>query len=161
MGPRSRTVGGPRRSRTHRLATGLLSILAGWTGLGATSPADSVVPFTTIDRGTQSGIREPLHAVVRTLDDWAALWRRHGTGTPPRIDFAADMVVAVFAGARPTGGYTVEIIEVVLAERELRVGYRERTPPPGALVTQALTAPFHIVRLPRSDLPVVVHREPS
>ncbi len=154
MSPRCPTVGGPRRQ--HRLAAGLLGALAGWTTLAPTLAADAAVPFATVARGAQSGIREPLHAVVRTLDDWTTLWRRHLGGAPPPIDFAAEMVVAVFAGTRPTGGYTVEIIDVVLAERALRVGYRERTPPPGALVTQALTAPFHIIRLPRSDLPVAV-----
>jgi PrcB C-terminal len=61
------------------------------------------------------------------------------------------MVVAVFLGIRPTGGYGVEITAARREGGTLVVEYVERRPRPDALLTQALTAPFHIVALPRHD----------
>jgi hypothetical protein len=43
-------------------------------------------------------------------------------------------------------------------EGKLVVDYRESKPPPGAMVTDALTAPWVIAIVPRSDLPVATHR---
>jgi hypothetical protein len=40
----------------------------------------------------------------------------------------------------------------------LIVEYAERRPPADAIVTQALTTPFHIVRLPTHDGPVRFRR---
>jgi hypothetical protein len=38
------------------------------------------------------------------------------------------------------------------------VEYRERRPPPGTLVAQVLTSPFHLVRVPRQTGPVEFRR---
>lgn len=125
--------------------------------------AGAVVPFVTVARGARSGVREPLDAVVRTPEAWAALWARHigASAAPPPLDFATEMIIAIFAGTRPTTGYDVEITRVVATDGGLRVSYRERRPPAGSLVNPALTAPFHIIRLPRADGPVALTREPA
>jgi hypothetical protein len=61
------------------------------------------------------------------------------------------MVVAVFLGEKPTGGYAIEITRAAKTDRGIEVGYTEQTPAPGAMTIQALTQPFHIVRIPKSD----------
>jgi len=41
------------------------------------------VPFSTLARGLASGVREPTQVVViRSRDDWVALWGRLSTVTP-------------------------------------------------------------------------------
>ena len=138
-----------------------LAAVLSLTVLGCTSLA-LAVPFTTVDRGVHSGIRETLHAAVRTPAEWEAVWRRHAGGmATPHVDFAAEMVVAVFAGERRTSGYEIEITRVVASAGGLQVTYRERTPPAGALLLPVLTAPFHVIRLPRADGPVRVVKEPE
>ena len=54
-----------------------------------------------------------------------------------------------------TGGYGVEItkIEETLQKRILSVTIRESKPPADAMLTQALTQPFHIVKLKKLELP--------
>ncbi|HEV3485198.1 MAG TPA: protease complex subunit PrcB family protein [Vicinamibacterales bacterium] len=85
--------------------------------------------------------------VVRTAADWAELWKEHtGTANPPAVDFTRTMVVAVFAGMRPSGGYAVEITQIEKTDAAIVVTYRERKPGPDDITTQALTFPFHIVR---------------
>lgn len=112
----------------------------------------AVVPFTTVASGDLSGIEEPREVVVRAAAEWGALWREHGeAGALPAIDFTTSMVLGVFLGSRASAGFHVEITSVRLDNGVLVVEYRERTPPPGMVVAQVLTAPFHLVRVARRD----------
>lgn len=137
--------------------------VAAGIALADSTPSARAVAFVTVDRGLQSGVRQRLQAIVRTPEQWAALWRRHSgpSAAPPSVDFAAEMVIGVFAGERPATGYEVEITRVLGTDHGLRVSYRQRTPSPGALVRPVLTSPFHLVRLPRTDLTVDIVPEPS
>ncbi len=69
------------------------------------------------------------------------------------------MVVGIFMGQRGTGGYEIEITRVERADSQLRVYYRSKDPEPGAMVTQMLTQPYHVIKLPRHDGPLVFLRE--
>lgn len=116
--------------------------------------------FTTVDRGFQSGVRERKALVVKSEKEWRELWEMHSSffapAKPvPSIDFDKEMIVAVFAGEKRTGGYVIEItvIEEDRAKQQLRVVYRETKPPAGVMVTQVLTQPYCIVRLKKIDLP--------
>lgn len=55
--------------------------------------------------------------------------------------------LAVFAGERNTGGYDIEIIEVVLVDSELMVSVEMMEPRPDMVTTQALTYPMDLVEL--------------
>ncbi len=133
-----------------------LSVVGGFIATGQVARGEPGVAFSTIRRGALSGVREPIWTVARTQEEWTTLWHRHAgaAAVPPFVDFSSQIVVAVFAGQRPSAGYEIEVMEVRLMDRALRVMYRERTPPATGLVRPVLTAPFHIIQLPRSDLPV-------
>lgn len=130
------------------------------------SLAQTPASFTTVGKGFHSGIRELLQVAISSQEEWAALWSRHASGrrpasSPPLIDFSAEMVVGLFLGQKSTGGYSVEITRAELDGANLRVFYREGNPPPGAMLTQALTQPYHLVRLSRSEsVPVFVKEGP-
>lgn len=66
------------------------------------------------------------------------------------------MAIVVFLGERRTGGYAVEITGVEKQPVGLIVSTRETSPPPGAMVTQALTQPWALALVPASDQPVKV-----
>jgi hypothetical protein len=116
--------------------------------------------LTTIAQGTDSAIAEPREVVARTAEAWQAVWTDHDAGTPPAIDFTQSMVVGVFLGMRPTAGFAVEITAVEMEEGRTIVWYVERRPDPGDLTAQMLTAPFHLVAVPRTDSEVVFRPEP-
>jgi len=109
--------------------------------------------MTTIDRGVVSDIDGPREVVARTADEWQALWKAHAgpARTVPPVDFAARMVVGVFAGTRNTGGYDVEITAVEVDGAGLVVRYAETSPAADALVAQVITSPFHVVSVPRTE----------
>lgn len=128
-------------------------------GQGATSSPDQNVIFSTIAKGVQSGIVVPRHLVVRDWSEWEKLWAEHTSifippPPLPSVDFASEMVVGVYSGEKPTGGFSVEIREVRRTKKGLVVRYVELDPDPGAIRSSALTQPFHLVRLNRTPQPL-------
>jgi len=114
------------------------------------------VPFSTLATGLASGVGQPTQIVVRSQNEWTALWSRHmrapsAPPPPPSVDFSRDMVVALFMGERPTGGYAIEVTQIERTDAGLSIRYRTRHPDPSAMQTQALTQPFHLIKLARVD----------
>ena len=120
------------------------------------------IPFVSVDKGSRSGVRERKFVVIKTSQEWEALWRAHRSGTSPgkpvpAFNDQSEMILAVFAGEKKTGGYGIEILRIEEdgAARSLNAFVRETSPPPSAIVIQALTQPYHIVKLRKVDLPIV------
>ncbi len=111
----------------------------------------AAVAFTTVARGSDSQISAPREVAVRSADEWRALWSAHATGQAPAVDFSRFMVVGVFLGTRNTAGYAAEVVRVQSQGAVVTVEYRERRPAADALTLQVLTAPFHLVSIPRAD----------
>ena len=112
----------------------------------------AAISFTAIAGGTVSGIDEPRQVVVRTTDEWQAVWKEHNGRTPaPPVDFSAATVVGVFLGSRCTAGFEVEVTALKKEGDVLVVEYVERTPRPGSFVAQIITTPFHLVSVARNE----------
>ena len=130
---------------------------------------DSVptVAFETVAKGSQAAVTKPRTAVIRSHADWNALWNevnanRIPVPEAPKIDFSAHLVAAVFAGRKPSGGYAVTVQRVTRNTEGLHIWYRLSQPAPGAIVTMALTSPYHIISVATADrsLPVTFHAIP-
>jgi hypothetical protein len=118
--------------------------------IAALMQASGSLPVRSIDRGVRSGIDAPEQVVVHTTQEWTELWRRHGSSRPlPPVDFDREMVVAVFAGTRPTAGYAVTITAARAQGDGLVVEYAVKAPSPGSMTAQVLTSPYAIAALPR------------
>ena len=128
-----------------------------------TSAAAMPVSFQTIAKGNHSGIDESAQIVIRSQPDWTKFWQKHSAvetnpQAAPAIDLSKEVVVAIFLGKRPSGGYAVEITSVERSDGILTVIFRETTPKPGVITTQAFTHPFHIVRVGVEGTPEVRFR---
>lgn len=137
-----------------RYVASLVLLLAACTACVAA--LEATVPFSTVAKGLDSGVRERTQAVARTQGEWVALWDRHtrtrtAPPPPPAVDFSREMVVALFMGERPTGGYEIEVTQVERTAAGLTVHHRAKSPDPGDMLTQSLTSPFHLVKLARTD----------
>jgi hypothetical protein len=75
------------------------------------------------------------------------------------MDFTRHSVVAVFAGEQPTGGYSVEILSAETSgsqtQVQLRITVQHRQPSAGDFVIEALTYPYHMIRIPKIEGRVV------
>jgi PrcB C-terminal len=110
----------------------------------------SPAPVRTVGKGPASAIDAPRQVVVRSDADWASLWQTSGAGGPlPAVDFSREMVLGIFLGTRPTAGYSVEIVRAVDASGALIVEYVETEPSRDRVAAQVLTAPFHLVAVPK------------
>jgi hypothetical protein len=108
------------------------------------------VPFTTISQSGNSGIEESRQAVVRTAEEWKALWKEHAPGQPmPAVDFTKSMVVGVFLGSRNTSGYRITIAAIEREGSQAVVTYREERPGADEMLAQVITFPHHLVRVER------------
>jgi hypothetical protein len=96
--------------------------------------------------GAFSRIHAPRQVVARTGEQFSKLWREHmggAMGVPqPAVDFKKHDVVAVFAGSKNTGGYSVTIDSVKIDGRTATIYVTIHKPGPGMMVTQAFTYPF-------------------
>jgi len=115
-----------------------------------TVKADAV-NIEQIDRGQYGNIVDGTQTVLRNEGEFSSFWTdlhadRSTTPELPAIDFENQVVVAVVLGERPTGGYEVEIDQVMANEDgAMRVEYTETVPGETCGVTQALTSPYILV----------------
>jgi hypothetical protein len=145
-----------------RSLVGFLLVCVPLIPSGAQGGGAAEIGFVTVDKGLRSGILERRLLVITTAPEWEELWRAHRSARPrdqppPALDASREVIVAVFLGEKRTGGYAIDVVRVEedRADRSVKVFIRETSPPPGAMVTQALTQPYHIVRLRKVALPVV------
>jgi hypothetical protein len=109
------------------------------------------VPFTTISQSEQSGVEQARQVVVRTPEEWKAVWNEHAPGQPmPAVDFTKSMVIGVFLGSRNTAGYRVAITGIERGGAIVTVTYREERPAARDILAQVITFPHHLVRLERT-----------
>ncbi len=125
------------------------------------------LPIRSLKKGAFSGIRDVKQEVVKSADTWEKLWKQHTTAAGgadkiPAVDFSKEMVVVATMGTKRTGGYMIEIVGVEAKDKTLKISVKKSSPPPNAMTIQALTAPFHFVAVPRSDLkPEFVEVKPA
>jgi hypothetical protein len=80
-----------------------------------------------LEEGFWSGDYAAGNEGSRTVENesaWTALWRTLSTSAAPPVDFKKSLVVAVFLGPRPTGGYAVEFVETKRLAHSLIVRWR-------------------------------------
>ena len=69
--------------------------------------------------------------------------------------------MAIFAGQQSTGGFAVTVEQVTESASGIEVFHRVTSPPPSAIVSQALTSPFQIIAVPSRPGPVRFRRLPE
>lgn len=105
----------------------------------------------TIDKGDHPGIHSTRQVVIRTEEEWSALWREHAPSRQrPSVDFSREMVIGVFLGSKPTAAYSVAIVSTIEANGVVQVRYRVSEPTPGAITAQVITFPYHLAAVPKS-----------
>jgi hypothetical protein len=118
--------------------------------------------FSLVSRGsgqsqaTGQEIDSPSYRVIRSQDSWNAFWNQRPEPRPQEgIDFDKDIVLCVYRGQKPTGGYGISVTAVEWRNDAVTVSLELSDPPAGSMLTQALTSPYAIYRIgipPGTDL---------
>ena len=109
------------------------------------------LPIRRIGQWSTSGISTPAREVIRDDGAYARFWAGLGAGERPSVDFTRDVVIAVAAGQRSTGGHAIAVERVVRAGAGLAVEVVETVPGPGCATTQQLTQPVDVVVVAAAD----------
>lgn len=104
-----------------------------------------------VGQWTRTGIGEARSLVIRDANAWDQFWSELGVGARPDVDFTRDIVVAVAAGQRPSGGYEIEVERVTRSDGELNVHVVDRTPGPNCMTSASLTQPVDVIVVSAAD----------
>jgi PrcB C-terminal len=121
-------------------------------------------PRTSFTPG--GGIWDQLRVVVRDRDAWLDVWKRIHRPDPnrgpypeppplPEIDFSREIVVVAAMGRRPSSAYAIIIDGAYERNDRLEVVVRSVENRKGCPAYTIMTAPVDIVRLPKTERPVV------
>lgn len=104
-------------------------------------------------RSTQSDPGVQLISEPQGLDALAGLITRDHLALLKDVDFAENMLLAVFWGVRPSGGASISVETLALAGDELTVAVRLNENDPNLPRVDASTYPYHLVTIARDGLP--------
>lgn len=105
--------------------------------------------------------------LLRSESDLRTFWNQvHAGGFAdapelPEARFGRETLLGVRLAQRPTGGYGIDVSRVTREDDELFVDLRLTEPAEDAIVTQALTAPWMLIRVLGSDATVAWFRDPE
>lgn len=125
------------------------------------------IEFLTLAWSRESGYQSATGTVIDDSEQWNNLWQLHTCNEEPRlpapqVDFTHYSVIAVFAGEKPTSGYSVEILSVETRgtneQPSIAIMVQYRQPEPGEFVSREFTYPNHIVKIPKIDQNKVIFR---
>lgn len=135
------------------------------------------VPFKTIAKGQFCKYYGEDNYVIRDPLSFKILLDKAGVVVNDKINFNREMVIAVFHGWKPTTGYDINIRSVELVGNPsavdangnvLVVTVVKKKPGENCYLSQVITAPYHLVKLPRFDgkvifeeIEVIEHCHPS
>ena len=106
--------------------------------------------FQTIEKGYFSMHKSPAYYVIQNEDEWTNVWNSHDISipqrSPPEVNFSESTVIAVFMGEFNTGGYGIEIKNILDIDHLVVVKVEKTYPGKGCCVIEAFTHPYHIVK---------------
>ena len=141
--------------RTNIILTALFIISAVYAGCSTQGNDEKKLPMEIILDGTYSAIEDKREVLLNNNEDFQKLMAdvyKNLDQLPriPVVDFNKNSVVAVFIGNRSNGGFMVSI-DSITEGKNLTVNITETTPGSTCMVTDAITRPFTLVKIPKTE----------
>lgn len=112
------------------------------------------VNFTVLaEGGTALDAGERKNVAARDQKSFDRVWKMvHGEQeiASPSIDFTKEYVVGVFAGEKSSGGHAIAVTGIQDLGDTRTLSVTLTAPGEGCMNTQALTAPYQLIRVPLS-----------
>ena len=117
--------------------------------------------FTSLSKGNLFGTGsegfKKENIVISSKEEWKVFLSKIDTTNKVSetfenaIDFSKEMIVVAVDKVRNTGGFSVEIIEVVKEENTFLIKVKSKGPKPFDMVTSAIIQPYHIVKINKTN----------
>ena len=131
-------------------------LLPGFSGCSGQGSDETKLAMEIVMDGTFSSVDDKRELLINTNEQYQALMSdvyKNLDQMPriPVVDFSKNSLVAVFVGPRNTGGYLVIIDSITEGSKNISVNVTESTPGKNCVVTEGITKPFSIVKIPKTD----------
>jgi hypothetical protein len=123
-------------------------------------PAQQVVvkekdKYEVVFKSQIGGKKEKSTQVIKNYEEFNALITALNIGEESfgkllAIDLEKHDLVACFLGEKTTGGYDIEVADVLFTETTAQIILKEITPEKNQLVTDAFTSPYLFVLVPKN-----------
>lgn len=148
------------------MKTFILTLFSIFTLLSCNSDDDSFVPQNIeqimIGKGNLNGGSENIsqqNIVIYNQSDFDLLMNAMNMAnnvtdsfTETTVDFDSYMIIAAFDQIRNNGGHSIDIISVIENEENITIDVEKLQ---NGGVSSVITQPFHIVKIQKSDKPIV------
>lgn len=117
--------------------------------------SDSIITISQSQSGSYT-FSDKTNLVINEQAAFEAFWKdlHSNKSLPPElpdVDFSEYTVIAAMMGVQPTGGFSIEISKISRGDNVTGVKIEEREPGASCGTFQALTAPFHVVKIPKAN----------
>ena len=111
--------------------------------------------YEVVFKSQIGGKKEKSTQVIKNYEDFNALITALNIGEESfgkllAIDLEKHDLVACFLGEKNTGGYDIEIADVLFTDTTAQIILKEITPEKKELVTDAFTSPYLFVLVPKN-----------
>jgi hypothetical protein len=137
-----------------------LLVLAGSTavqGCADVPEAGENKAFAEISAGHRSRVESKMLRVIDNRSDFESIYYADATVSekPLSIDFDQSLVIGAFMGMQTTGGHGIAIDSVATHSDHVEVAVRSIIPGADCITTQAITYPYHLVRIAKPGKPIL------
>lgn len=115
---------------------------------------DNAITFEILKQEAYGGREKESTMVITSESQLVSLYNELGWSDMPDVNFEKNSVVALFMGQKSTGGYSIGIKSITVEDKTATIKVMETTPQ-GGNVTMALTSPYCIALIPKTDKVVV------
>ena len=105
---------------------------------------DTIQFITLRSDHSNSNVEKGIY-VIQNHGYYASIWGMEG------IDFDTEMVIAIFRGGCPSGGYYVSVEKILLTERSVLVFVKYQDPGRSCRTSSAITYPNTFIKMQKTD----------
>ena len=113
------------------------------------------IHFDVLVKNSNSEVQDKNYFVIKNEQEYLELQSKFKELRNAQVNFSTDYIIAVFQGQKNTGGYGISINKIVDEGESMAVYVQESSPGGGCMVTMALTSPYSIVKIPKTDKKII------
>lgn len=124
---------------------------------GSNKTGKTDIKFDSIGHGYYAAFDEQRTLVINDDKEFAKLWEDVYANLDqapriPDVDLKKYSVAAVFMGAQKSGGFDIKITGVTGMNEKLVIDVTATSPGINCMVTDGITKPYDVVKIPKTDL---------
>ncbi len=112
--------------------------------------------------GVKTLPNNPTAYVLESQEKMDTYFTKHentcAVASDPNVDFSKNLLVGIFAGAKPTSGYAIKITSIMENACQITINFYEKAPLAGENITQAPTYPSDFILIPRTNKPIYFNK---